>query len=94
MTVWIKRGVMGDLTIPMQKGLGRVIQLYEGNGLDFYITCIRDGNHSPKSLHYIGNAVDFRGHEEFSSFQIREVLGKDFDVVPERTHIHVEYDPD
>lgn len=93
MTVWIKRGVLGDLSHEMQKGLGRVIDLYSSKSLDFFITSLRDGNHSPHSLHYTGNAVDFRNHVKISKREMQEVLGRDFDVVVESTHVHVEYDP-
>lgn len=93
MTVWIKRGVLGDLSHAMQKGLGRVIDLYSSKSLDFFITSFRDGNHSAHSLHYIGNAVDFRKDPKVSRREMQGILGKDFDVVVESMHVHVEYDP-
>lgn len=54
------------------------------------------------SLHYEGEALDFRvrnviGGEPVArewADKIQFALGDDYDVVFERTHIHVEYDPD
>lgn len=92
MTEWIKQGVCGDMSIPMRKGHGKIVKLYTSKGLDFYTTAIRDGNHSPGSLHPDGNAEDFRGQNVPIS-EIKEVLGPDFDVINERDHYHAEYDP-
>lgn len=92
MTVWLKRGVIGDLCIQAQKGFGRVANLYEDEGKDIYCTSIRDGNHSPGSMHYIGQAFDIKPMG-VSVGKIRAALGNDFDVVDEFNHIHVEFDP-
>lgn len=92
MTVWIKRGVMGDLQSIAQKGLGKLIAMYEDYGLDFYITSIREGNHGPGSFHYLGLAVDFKKHG--GDLQIvKNILGPDWDVIEHPTHVHIEYDP-
>ena len=45
------------------------------------------------SLHYNGNAFDFR-IGGVSVREIRRAVGKDFDVIKHTTHFHVEYDPD
>ena len=66
---------------------------------DLTVTSIKDGKHSANSLHYQGKAVDFRHrdredhHPEVAVRELRRHLGKDYDVVLEPTHIHVEYDP-
>jgi len=64
------------------------------------VTSGLDGTHSENSLHYDGNAVDFRTRyfdEETKQAvfaELKEVLGdKDYDFVYHSTHIHVEYDP-
>ena len=60
------------------------------------VTSISDGVHKPTSLHYWGKAVDLRvwGIEVIhAATLLKEELGKDYDVVVERDHIHVEYDP-
>lgn len=62
-------------------------------------TSILDGEHSTDSLHHKYRAIDFRTRNipELDVLGIRDlmssVLGPDFDVVIEITHIHVEYDP-
>jgi hypothetical protein len=91
MTVWIKQGVIGDLQTVAQKGLGRVAHAYEGHGKDLYVTSIRESNHSPGSLHYIGLAFDIRPGLDLDL--IKTVLGPQWDVVNESDHIHCEYDP-
>ena len=66
----------------------------------FVLTSVTDGTHSRASLHYLGCAFDIRTrtlaneHEkEEMGALLRDSLGADFDVVVERTHIHVEYQP-
>lgn len=68
------------------------------DGDDLVVTSLADGAHSPTSLHYRGDAVDFRvsGVQDPVSKvdRLRERLGgKDYDVIYEGTHIHVEYQP-
>ena len=94
-TEWIKQGVMGDLHPIAQKGLGRVVRLYERYGYhNFYVTSIRESNHMPGALHYIGRALDFK-QQRLSTEAIERELGPDWDVVEysEKGVVHVEYDP-
>jgi hypothetical protein len=64
------------------------------------ITSAREGNHSENSLHYTGEAIDLRiwyltpRQRRIYVDDLKWVLGDDFDVVLEKNHIHVEYDPD
>jgi hypothetical protein len=92
MTVWYKQGVEGDLTIPAQKCLNRVHSHYNLLGKDLFITSKRDGNHSAGSLHYNGNAFDFR-KDGVRLTDLKRVAGRNFDVVEHATHFHIEYDP-
>lgn len=66
--------------------------LLEGN---MVVTSVSEGKHSPGSLHYVGLAFDMRLPGEPHDFvdQLQECLGEEFDVVIERDHIHVEYQP-
>ena len=63
------------------------------------VTSGDDGKHGFKSKHYRGDAVDFRTRnltrEQKEQFEhmMKKSLGKDFDVILEDTHLHVEYDP-
>ena len=66
-------------------------------GLRVVVTAILNGSHMKNSLHYTGSAVDFdfQGDVDLVEFleELRVRLGRDFDVVDEGTHIHVEYQP-
>lgn len=98
MTVWIKQGVLGRLSPMMRRGKARLVNLYESMGLDFFITSICEGNHSPGSCHYEGDAIDFK-RQGVPINRIRACLsdlGQVFDVVEysdARDIFHVEYDP-
>lgn len=97
MTVWIKQGVIGGLSHPVRKALGRIAKFYKARGEDLYITSKREGNHGYGSLHYEGNAIDFRypAYEIGISWKqdLVDAVGTGYDVVFEGNHIHVEYDP-
>ena len=74
-------------------------------GHESIITSTDEGTHSPGSLHYAGQAVDIAlpgAHNMYVRStasvnvvvkKLKEMLGKDYDVVLEKDHIHVEYDP-
>lgn len=63
------------------------------------ITSGSDGTHKEGSKHYSLEAIDFRTRHlqpnELATVvkAAKNILGKDFDVVVEATHLHVEYDP-
>lgn len=69
------------------------------------ITALCDGNHMTGSKHYIGDAADIRTRDipllpdntkittiSIWATMIQEKLGKDFDVIIHKTHIHAEFD--
>lgn len=68
-------------------------------GREALITTARDGEHMKTSLHYKGRALDLRTKDVADAVLVHyrdnlaEALGDDWDVVLERTHIHVEFDP-
>ena len=74
-------------------------EVLRGRDIELVITSVIDGGHSRGSKHYSGNAFDFRIRHMAPSQpeQVRDELSKalagDYDVVLERDHIHVEYDP-
>ena len=78
--------------------LGVVIahQLFYERGAGCTITSCTDGDHKPGSLHHTGRAVDLRlptlGVEQIVQ-QLKNRLGDEYDVVLEKDHIHLEYDP-
>lgn len=73
--------------------------VYDQFGCDCVITSITDGKHMKKSLHYQGEAMDLRTRNVPKDQHIplvntlKGALGSEYDVVYEKDHIHVEYDP-
>lgn len=68
-----------------------------------WITSANDARHNDDSLHYKDKAFDIRifniigdVHREAKLWaeRMQEVLGSDYDVIYEKTHIHVEFQPD
>ena len=63
------------------------------------ITSANDGQHMDGSKHYSDEAWDLRirnleaGTIEEIARMLRVDLGKDWDIVVEKDHLHVEYDP-
>ena len=73
--------------------------IYANHGENLVITSLNDGKHSQTSLHYSGCAADLRTRYFLKSEQskvvndLKEALTIDFDVVLEKDHIHLEYQP-
>ena len=60
------------------------------------VTSAVDGEHMEGSLHYVGAAVDLRYPTEGAPSVVSKLttqLGDNYDVVPETTHIHIEFQP-
>lgn len=66
-------------------------------------TCTTGGRHKAGSKHYINQAADYR-RPDWPNFRdqalaesvrdsIHDYLGRKYDVVLEKDHIHIEYDP-
>lgn len=76
-----------------------VHSVYSALGVDgCVITSVTDGEHSPGSLHYVGYAVDFRIPSDRRvarqlSGGIANALTREFDVVLESDHLHIEFQP-
>jgi hypothetical protein len=75
-------------------------------GYDPVITSAVDGPHSYGSAHHRGDAIDVRtwleeempmqiawARKERLAKRLQDKLGPAYDVVPERTHIHIEFHP-
>lgn len=90
---------IAGLNIRMRPALIHAEVIAKRHGQELIITCGMEGCHSAGSLHYYGYAFDMRsrfwGKEEIQEVaqEIRTALGKDYDVVVESDHIHIEYDP-
>lgn len=90
--VWYMQGVVGRLSNPCLKALGKIAAEEFRFGRDVFVTSIEEGIHSPGSLHYNGNAFDLRPTRTDIQ-HIKHLLGPDFDVVDEQNHYHIEFDP-
>lgn len=74
--------------------------IWKKYGAEAVITSLIDSEHSRNSLHYSGQAFDLRSRNLTKPSplmnavaELKEALGKDFDVVLERDHVHVEFQP-
>lgn len=78
-----------------------VVEVYRRYGAACVVTSGTDGSHGVGSLHYSGNALDFRTRHLSRTVAIaiagdvKAALGPDYDVVLEWNpwHLHVEYQP-
>lgn len=96
----IKKGVRTHgLKMEMAPALIAANESYRNRKAHCIITSAIDGRHSRSSKHYTGCAVDLRtrhlfpGQAEQIVTELKEALGDDYDVVLEKDHIHLEYDP-
>lgn len=81
----------------MRRALNIIDKVYKRHGEEAIITSTYEGNHSASSLHYDNSAVDIRKHKTkpvIVANELKKELGNDYDVISERTHLHVEYDVD
>ncbi len=74
-------------------------KIYDEYGFDLRWTGSMEGKHSRGSLHYIGAAIDL-GIIDIQKAVLDDIfndlnisLGDDYDVVLEKDHIHVEFQP-
>lgn len=93
----IKAGVdISRLKREIRRALPVLEALHYENGTRFVVTSTYEGNHGAGSLHYCDDAFDSErvkeGAREFQS-KVKERLSKDYDVVLEGDHLHIEYDP-
>lgn len=73
--------------------------VYKAHGQELVITSVDDSKHGSTTLHGKGQAFDCRtsyfinGEGQRVANEIRAKIDDDFDVVYEKDHIHIEYDP-
>ena len=93
----LKLGVdISRLARPLRRKLAGIDEIFVLiTGREAVVTSTYEGDHQANSLHYANEAIDFRlpdrDHSEVV-VKLRQYLGKNFDVVTEVSHIHVEYD--
>ena len=95
----LKEGAdLRGLDVRMRPVLIAAEKVWNDYGQELVVTAGLDGAHSAGSLHYYGLALDFRinyfDNETVLKVvrDLKEDLPKPFDVILEKTHIHVEYD--
>lgn len=73
--------------------------LYKRYGQELVVTSVTDSTHGADSKHYEGNGFDCRTSYFTLSSQktivekLKERLDESYDIVLEKDHIHIEYDP-
>lgn len=92
------RGLRPEIVL----GLAVAASVYASHGLVMVITEVTGAKHMEGSLHYRGLAADLRLPSRMSYLesidkivlgQLKGALGPQWDVVLEKDHIHVEFDP-
>lgn len=98
--VTYKSGVSGSrISEAIRYAINIAESVYADVGKELVVTSTTEGQHKSDSLHYSGNAVDIRtrnldtGQQYQVWNKIKTRLGKDYDVLLEGNHIHIEYDP-
>lgn len=93
----LKAGVdISRLKRPIRRVLGIADGMLNQEGEELVVTSTYEGDHIPSSLHYSDEAFDSRKprvNEVGFVLQLRQRLGKNYDIVLYQNHIHYEYDP-
>jgi len=93
----IKAGVdISRLRPEIRKKLNNIEDIFNYNDNELIITSTFEGRHCAGSLHYANLAIDMRlphNNREKVMNEIELYLGRDYDVLIEMDHIHIEYDP-
>ena len=93
----IKAGVaISKLRPEIRKKLPVIARELSANGVELIITSTYEGSHSEGSLHYANLAIDIRVPKKDINYLcplLAKELNKDYDIVSEPSHIHIEYDP-
>ena len=100
-SISIKPGVdISGIQPEMALALPIIATVYAEFGVECVITSSKDGKHGRNSLHYVGFALDFRTRDLSHDDQLKlqkilcERLQVQFDVVLEKDHLHVEFQPE
>lgn len=93
----IKAGVdISRLEPPIRKKLNEIARRVCLIGCtEIIVTSTYEGSHCEGSLHYANLAIDIR-RGKYGQKVVRDLkdkLGRNYDVILESDHIHIEYDP-
>jgi hypothetical protein len=72
--------------------------VFQDTGHDCVLTSVTEGVHETGSIHFQGLAFDLRTRDLGASLktvlaELQDRLGPDFEVITEKDHAHVEYNP-
>lgn len=87
---------IGGITVESAVAILIATELWRENAESLVIYHVTDGKHMRGSLHYVGQAWDGSLPKRNPEKVITELglrLGLDYDVVTEKAHVHVEYQP-
>ncbi|MGR3219509.1 MAG: hypothetical protein ACUZ8H_06790 [Candidatus Anammoxibacter sp.] len=94
-----KDGVpLGGLQPDILYAIDKCKDVFDEYKYDCTITSTTDGKHMTNSLHYVGFAIDLRTrhiqkrHLEQMTHDLKDILGRDYDVILESNHWHIEMD--
>jgi len=98
MAMLIKAGV--DIS-RLNREIRRVLPILNAYAMnhkeELVITSTYEGNHGVGSLHYANDALDMRYLKSVDRKKqlaaIKVQVGKNYDVIAEADHLHIEYDP-
>ena len=94
-----KDGVSVTFTPQVNRILEAAEYSFQAHGYSCVCTAGTDGKHMEGSLHYKALAVDLRSRHVAAEMlpkivsELKERLGKDYDVIIEGDHVHAEFDP-
>lgn len=98
MRTWVKldctNGILRLLSNEMLKAFSMIVLAFEDD--DIHITSLTEGIHKAGSRHYSGNAIDVLPplhDKERKLAKLIATVGKNYDIVNEVNHWHIEYDP-
>lgn len=89
------QGVRSELLLALSIADG----IWRDHGRELVVTSLLDSKHSMTSLHYTGCAADLRTRyfdaptRQKVSDALGNALTRDYDVIVEKDHIHLEYQP-
>ena len=89
--VWIRRGVDWRPNWQIDNAVRKMESKFRD--VDIFVTSCRDGMHGLGTLHHQGDAIDIRPLSGYIVGDVEMCIGQGFDVVDERNHWHIEWDP-
>ncbi len=87
---------LSKLRYKARQALWLLVNLYEVEDLNFVVTHTDDGLHKEGSLHFKNRAIDAlppERHREIILKHAKVMMGPDWDIIDEKDHWHIEYDP-